>query len=59
MRRTWILRAEHRGGALVPRDLVAFQVDDKVLYVQEEGTWDLASIDDGLPGEDMWDEVFT
>lgn len=56
--RVWKLKDEYRDvNNLDPQDFVAVEMGDKVLFIQESGTYDLASVECGLPTADMWDLI--
>ena len=56
--RIWKLKDEFRNiNDLHPQDFVCIEIGDKLLFVQESGTYDLASVDCGLPIDNMWEMI--
>jgi len=56
--RIWKLKDEHRNvNDTLLHDLVCIEMGDELLFIQEEGTYDLAPAYDGLPTDGMWDLI--
>lgn len=56
--RIWKLKDEYReANNLDHQDFVAIEMGDKVLFIQESGTYDLAPVDCGLPTDSMWERI--
>jgi hypothetical protein len=56
--RVWKLKELYRDErGLPPHDVVCLELGDMLLFIQEEGTWDLSHVDNGLPTDGMWDLI--
>lgn len=57
--RIWKLKDEHREGKgnLLPHDLICCEMGNLLLFIQEEGTYDVCDADMGLPTDGMWDLI--
>jgi hypothetical protein len=57
--RVWKLKDLYRDEHdLSHHDLVCLELgENTLLFIQEEGTWDLSHVYDGLPTDGMWDLI--
>jgi len=57
--RIWKLKDQFRSDLRYesPHDLICIEMGDRLLFIQEEGTYDVSPVDTGLPTENMWDVI--
>lgn len=57
--RIWKLKDEYRNTSRHEslHDLVCIEMGDRLLFIHEEGTYDVSPIDTGLPTVGMWDLI--
>jgi len=54
--RVWTRKFQHVMTAPYPRDVICVELDEeRILFVQNSGTWDVALKANGMPREDLWD----